>query len=160
MIYIINKIIRYFPSLLAFPQQFPRFIKHRKMPVFQDYTGSFHNGRKEGLWRGVYDDGSIRYEMNYHDDLQHGKTVRFHPNGKVEISENYINGERHGKYERFNTAGTPEETGTFVHGKKDGKWVWYDKYGREGVVAEFKDGQMTSMTDNTAKQQKDRNSGR
>ena len=78
----------------------------------------------------------------------------------MEISENYINGERHGKYARYNTAGTPEETGTFVHGKKDGKWVWYDKYGKEGVVAEFKDGQMTSMTDNTAKQQKSKTGGR
>ena len=49
------------------------------------------------------------------------------------------------------TAGTPEEMGTFVNGKKEGKWVWYDKYGQEGVVAQFKDGKMTSMQDNTAK---------
>ena len=60
---------------------------------------------------------------------------------------------RHGKYERYNAAGTPEEVGTFENGKKEGKWVWYDKYGQEGVVAQFKDGKMTSMQDNTAKKQ-------
>jgi antitoxin component YwqK of YwqJK toxin-antitoxin module len=67
-----------------------------------------------------------------------------------------VNGERHGKYERFNTAGIPEETGNFVHGKKEGRWVWYDKYGKEGVVAEFKEGQMTSMQDNTVKKEQKR----
>ena len=62
-----------------------------------------------------------------------------------------MNGVRDGKYERYNTAGYPEETGTFVNGMKNGKWIWYDKYGKEGVVAQFKEGQMTSMQDNTAK---------
>jgi antitoxin component YwqK of YwqJK toxin-antitoxin module len=98
--------------------------------------------------------------MNYHNDLQHGKTVRYHPNGKVEIAENYIDCERDGSYERYNEGCYPEEKGTFVKGRKQGKWIWFDKYGNEGIVAQFKDGFMTSMEDKTAKKQDSKDSRR
>ena len=40
------------------------------------------------------------------------------------------------------------EKGQFVNGEKDGKWIWYDEFGKEGVVAQFVGGKMTSMKDN------------
>ncbi len=69
-------------------------------------TGTISNGKKEGLWTFLREDGTKWSECEFLNDAAHGKVVSYHKNGQV----NYI--------------------GYFTNGKKTGMWMFYDEEGK------------------------------
>ena len=69
-------------------------------------TGTISNGKKEGLWTFLREDGTKWSECNFVNDVANGKVVSYHKNGQV----NYI--------------------GYFSNGKKTGMWMFYDDKGK------------------------------
>ncbi len=63
-------------------------------------------GKKEGLWKEYYLDGSLKSEGYYKEDKKTGKWKYYYPNGQL------------------------EETGEYVDGKPEGKWLWYYPSGK------------------------------
>jgi antitoxin component YwqK of YwqJK toxin-antitoxin module len=62
--------------------------------------------RKQGVWKEYYDDGNIKSEGEYEDDLKIKEWKYYYPSGKI------------------------EQRGSFLKGKLTGTWRWYFENGR------------------------------
>jgi len=63
------------------------------------------DGKKEGLWVKIYDNGVVQEERNYVNGVREGIYKSYYMNGEVEIIKNYKNGNLHGKYQTFYSDG-------------------------------------------------------
>lgn len=73
-----------------------------------DREGGLLEGKRDGMWRAFYDDGTPWAEHEYDAGLQIGAYRTWYPNGTLNIE---------GAYDRT--------------GKPTGEWVFYDPQGRE-----------------------------
>ena len=70
-------------------------------------------GRKQGLWERLHDNGNIWWRENYCDDKLHWLSEWFHEDGTLQFRVNYRNGEPHGLCEWFNYDGQLESLTIF-----------------------------------------------
>jgi antitoxin component YwqK of YwqJK toxin-antitoxin module len=84
------------------------------------------DGKKEGLMTDYYQDGSLKAERWFKNDIQVGKTTLYHKNGKIKEVQYYDQGTIHGGDTTFYESGAPEMLLNFDHGVKHGyvrKWL-------------------------------------
>jgi len=101
------------------------------------------NGKKEGLMRDFHQDGTLKAERFFENDMQVGKTTIYHKNGKIREVQYFKDGKLHGGDTTFYDDGKPEMVITFNTGNKDGylrKWgpdgslIYEAKYENEVLV--------------------------
>ncbi len=116
-------------------------------------------GLKQGYWKEFYNDGKLKAEGNYKDNIkngewkfyteneklkQQGKFNKngfqtgawkwFYEDGKQQKSEIFTNGVLEGETEEFDEAGNLITKGTYVEGNEDGPWIFVTSgYRQEGV---------------------------
>ena len=105
------------------------------------------NGHKQGLWRGKYPNGSIRYEGSFTNDQPVGEWKRFHENGKIKaLLHNFPNTDK-ASAELFDSNGVRFAKGNFKGTAKDSTWNYYNSIqlvGQENYSEGEKNG--TSLT--------------
>ena len=125
------------------------------------------DGKKSGLWKEYYVNGSIRSEGNYIADKKNGKWTYFFENGEEEQegyfkngkydglwqwyydtgelkrNENYYNGREDGTCIEYSKTGDILETGEYINGLKEG--VWVNNIGDHVEKGLYKDGLREGM---------------
>jgi antitoxin component YwqK of YwqJK toxin-antitoxin module len=106
------------------------------------------DGAREGPWKDLYPDGSVKAEGKYENGKPVGTWKYYHPDGKLEQTgkynkqgkpdgtwtwyfesgqlqreENYTNGQKDGLSEEYDENGNLVEKGEYLDGKEDGPWI-------------------------------------
>jgi len=109
------------------------------------------NGHKQGLWRGKYPNGSIRYEGAFVNDQPVGDWKRFHENGKIKaFLHNFPNSDK-ASAELFDSNGLRYAKGNFKGTAKDSTWNYYNNLrlvGQENYSVGLKNGRSLSFFEN------------
>lgn len=95
------------PADTVVPQNGPYEKKHPNGQV--SLTGEMRDGKREGLWKSFYEDGTPWSEGEYKNGVRHGKTVTWFENGKMRYEGVYTNGEQSGKWRYYNENGQLEK---------------------------------------------------
>ena len=118
--------------------------------------GLLLDGRREGLWIGLYESGDTAYVDRYANGVLDGSSELFYPNGQRSWIRFYVNdiprgltmswyenGQIkyrayfdevkndyfHGYYESYWENGEPETIGTYYRGYQAGEWLFFDSTG-------------------------------
>ena len=81
-------------------------------------SGSFKNGKREGIWETYYESGQLWYTSNYKDGGLNGLQVEYYQNGQLKMKGNLKFGRQDGLWEYFNEDGSLLRTETLKEGKK------------------------------------------
>ena len=76
-------------------------------------SGSFKNGKREGLWVSYHKNGKIGIKEIYKDGKRDGFYEMYYEYGQLLDKGNYKNGKRHGLWEYFNEDGSLKTTETW-----------------------------------------------
>lgn len=84
------------------------------------------NGLKQGLWRKIYPNGEIAYEVRFKDDNPIGVFKRFHENGNISVLMDYGNdGSKFSSVTMYSKRGNIMATGFYKEKLKDSIWSYY-----------------------------------
>lgn len=85
--------------------------------------------RKNGFLKHWLKNGQILCELNYVNNLAHGKYQEWNEDGNLRILSEYKNGQLHGFYKRWRRNGLVAEEGYYVNDKKQLGYKWYKPNG-------------------------------
>jgi antitoxin component YwqK of YwqJK toxin-antitoxin module len=97
-------------------------------------------GKREGLWKEYYLDGSLKSEGNYKNDKKTGKWKYYYPNGQLEETGEYENGKPVGKWLWYYPSGKLLREMSYYEGKPDGAFTEYDEDGNVTLKGEYLEG--------------------
>lgn len=80
----------------------------------------FKNGKRHGLLRKWYADGTQSYQAQYRNGRLHGAGNSWWPNGQMRSASNYVNGIAHGKQIQWYKSGAIFKEINLVQGKEQG----------------------------------------
>ena len=66
----------------------------------------YHNGKKVGLHRGWYSDGTPRFRYTFVDDRHEGEAIEWFENGQVYRKFHYVDGHEEGRQMMYDEEGT------------------------------------------------------
>ena len=81
-------------------------------------SGSFKNGKREGIWVSYHKNGNIGIKEIYKDGKRDSFYEMYYENGQLLDKGNYKDGSRDGLWEYFNEDGSLLRTETLKEGKK------------------------------------------
>ena len=81
-------------------------------------SGSFKNGKREGLWVSYHKNGNIGIKEIYKDGKRDGFYKMYYQNGQLKMKGNLKFGWQDGLWEYFNEDGSLLRTETLKEGKK------------------------------------------
>jgi antitoxin component YwqK of YwqJK toxin-antitoxin module len=99
--------------------------------------GFVENGQRIGIWKLYYENGKLKKQSVYLNNVENGEEIFWSESGKIQKKGSYINGKLNGKYEWFYDNGQKKQEGYFVDGKEDSTWSdWYEN-GKPKMVGHF-----------------------
>lgn len=126
----------FFPHLLCFSQKSVRPINGPRSE--RNVTDEL--GRRQGVWRYYYQDGDLREEINYVNNLQEGLNTKYFHGKKTQVECNYLGGRKDGEYKRYFLSGQTAVEGKYVFGQRDGQWIEYYEDGQTKSERGYKRG--------------------
>lgn len=109
-------------------QVFPSGVFHGKYEKKKHDTryGTFHYGKKVGLWTKYYHGGNLCYKRKYVNGLKEGVWKYWSGYGKLAERLTYHKDQLEGSYISYNyITGSITEKGEYHQGKKNGLWLRY-----------------------------------
>ena len=86
--------------------------------------GSYNNNIKVGKWKYYFDNGSLEQEGAYDKNGTYtGIWQWYYKNGKLRVKEEYFEGEREGEYIEYNEHNDIMLQGEYVNSLREGDWV-------------------------------------
>lgn len=79
------------------------------------------NGKKEGIYKKYYPDGSLRKTCFYLNNEINGDFIKFYENGTIKYKIPYVNGFKNGKYIRYYENGNIETEATYLNNRLEGE---------------------------------------
>lgn len=95
-------------------------------------------GRKQGLWKKVDDQGKLVYEGRFVNNVPTGEFRYYHETGELKSISNFLNGVHKVKTTMFHPNGKSASEGIFVDQIKDGEWKYWDTDGTLIAVENYK----------------------
>ena len=83
-------------------------------------------GKKQGLWRKDYPDGTIRYEGSFKDDQPDGIFRYYNELGKLKMVCFFYDKGRRSRAKGFDIEGNIISSGNYFGKEKDSVWTYYD----------------------------------
>ena len=102
-------------------------------------------GRKQGLWKKVDDQGKLVYEGRFVNNVPTGEFRYYHETGELKSISNFLNGVHKVKTTMFHPNGNSASEGIFVDQIKDGEWKYWDTDGTLIAVENYKLGVKEGM---------------
>lgn len=90
------------------------------------FAGELIKGKRNGLWKAYYKNGSLWSEGEFKNGLGEGYSHVYHTNGKVSTMGFYTNDNPSGVWQYFNEQGTMTHEIDYTQGRK-GKLTTYTK---------------------------------
>lgn len=99
--------------------------------------GFLENGTRTGIWKLYYENGKLKKQLTYQNNIENGEEIFWFENGNVQKKGSYVNGKLNGKYEWYFENGQKQQEGFFTMGKEDSTWnEWYEN-GKQKMVGHF-----------------------
>lgn len=103
--------------------------------------GYMQKGKRSGTWKLYHENGKLKKQTAYNDDIQEGPETFWLDNGTLQKNGTYVNGKLEGKYEWFYDNGKKKQEGHFLKGEEDGAWQdWYED-GTQKMKGQFLNGE-------------------
>ena len=96
---------------------------------------------KSYIKKEFFEDGSIKEEIEYLDNIKEGIRRKWHENGKLAKQGSMKEDRWHGKYEEWYEEGVPKVLGQYLEGRQDGEWLFFDREGTALPSLFFDNGQ-------------------
>ena len=100
------------------------------------------DGKKEGHWRNLYENGELKSEGNFKNSRQTGEWKFFFSGGVPEQIGNFANGSFDGEWKWFYKNGKPLRVEEYRKGKRDEKFVEFNESGDTVTLGSFIEGEM------------------
>ncbi len=108
--------------------------------------GIFTNsGKKEGLWKEYYPDGTLKATGSYENDLKVGDWKFYYINGQLEQQGEHIAGEPEGIWKWYYKSGKLLREESFMNGLADGVLTEYDEEGNIITQGDFIEGKKDGL---------------
>ncbi len=75
------------------------------------------------ILRQYYDNGNIRSEIEYQNNVPHGMFLAFHENGMLQLQTTYKHGKINGNYKVFDEFGDVVVEANYKDNLRDGKYI-------------------------------------
>ena len=98
------------------------------------------SGKKQGLWKEYYENGSLKSEGNYKDDKKTGKWKYYYKNGQLEETGEYVDGKPEGEWLWYYPSGKLLRKMSYYQGLADGEITEYDEDGNVTLFGEYLEG--------------------
>ena len=85
----------------------------------------FKNGKRNGVYKSYYEDGTILLESMYINGVQEGFEKCYYNNGKIKEENNFKNGERNGVCKTYSKDGQLLLEITYRAGLRNGQYIEY-----------------------------------
>lgn len=98
---------------------------------YKSLERNYLNGYTNGIEKGYYDNGGIKYSQNWNDGLLNGKKTIFYNKVGLYLKEeyNFVNGIKNGKYLSYYDTGEIETEADYINGIKSSLVLRYFKNG-------------------------------
>lgn len=84
---------------------------------------------QDGLVKSYYDDGKLKSEIIFTNNVREGEAKFYYENGKIKEERNYNNGKVEGLVKKYNKEGKLEEVFNIENGRRQGPTSLYDSAG-------------------------------
>ena len=84
---------------------------------------------QDGLVKSYYDNGELKSEINFSDNVREGDAKFYYENGNIKEERNYNNGKIEGLVKKYNKDGKLEEVFNIENGRRQGPTSLYDSAG-------------------------------
>jgi antitoxin component YwqK of YwqJK toxin-antitoxin module len=98
-------------------------------------------GKKEGEWNYLYDNGSVKAKGKYLNNLESGKWNYYTPVGKIEQTGSYKAGKYDGLWTWYYKEDSVKREEEYFNGKEEGEYVEYDEKGNTVAQGKYYDGE-------------------
>ena len=126
--------------------------------VFTDFDSSdtyvkikeeYHvvNGKKEGVYKSMYENGNIEIKCNYKNGKKEGVWEKWFKNGTLKYQGGYKNGQKEGTLKSWFSNGNLSFINTYKNGKKHGLCKNYSKTGSGLILCDknYENGKMVKQ---------------
>jgi len=83
------------------------------------------NEKKTGLWKGFYEDGSLRYEGSFRNDKPQGVFRYYDKSGRLKATNSFDDTGRKAWHKAYDSTGFLLAEGIYLNQKKDSIWTFY-----------------------------------
>ena len=82
-------------------------------------------GRKQGVWKKIYDTGGVLSEGTFKDNHQTGLFKYYYEGGKLKGTAEFYNDGINCSFTGYHENGKVEAVGNYINEKKDSVWKYY-----------------------------------
>ncbi|MDO7570346.1 MAG: hypothetical protein MUR17_07045 [Flavobacteriaceae bacterium] len=100
----------------------------------------------EEVKKEYFESGALKFEKNFKNKVQHGKTVFYFENGNRRIERNFKEGKMHGKEFWYFQNGQIGWEQNYDNGVPEAKWIYYSSDGIKQAEKVFKEGKEVSYS--------------
>jgi len=108
-------------------------------------TGTYKDGKREGMWISFWNNGNVENEGVFKDGKEHGLFESYYRNGQLKERKTYKEGREEGLVEQFNENGHLEYKGNYRDGKQHGLSEWFDKNSQLRYRGNYKKGEQEGL---------------
>ncbi len=87
------------------------------------------NGKKQGKWQKLYDDGKVRYQGQFKDDIPVGMFKYYYKKGQLQATINHFDNGKRSAAHMYYPNGEYKAVGLYYEEKKDSLWKYFDEQG-------------------------------
>jgi antitoxin component YwqK of YwqJK toxin-antitoxin module len=98
-------------------------------------------GKREGEWNFFYENGSLKADGKYSNNLESGKWSYYNTDGKIEQTGSYKNGKYDGIWIWYFKEDSIKREEEFYNGREEGEYVEYDETGNVIAKGKYYDGE-------------------
>ncbi len=91
----------------------------------EEYSRRKADFAKEGIYKAFFENGKIKEESEYKDDVLNGYRKLFREEGDLQIEETHKKGLFHGTYKSYYPNGQLESQGEYLENVMTGLWKYY-----------------------------------
>ena len=70
-----------------------------------DYVGNFEKGKRNGIFKEYYENGVLKGEVEYKNDIKDGIWRTYYENGQLELEGEFRDNKRKGKQKKYDENG-------------------------------------------------------
>lgn len=114
------------------------------MPLMsQDFNKTDSKGRRQGIWRGFYPNGQLRYEGQFKNDKCKGTFKYYDEQGNLKATNEFDKSGEKALNKTYAPNGRMIAMGYYQNQKKEGEWKYFDEAsGQLRLVEDNKEGKV------------------
>lgn len=101
---------------------------------------TYSYGKKHGPYEAYHDNGKIKFQYSYQNDLKEGKWYHYRENGNIYEECEYKNGKKEGTQITYRKNGEKMFVTTYVNDEKHGESLHYNPKGKLVARTQYKAG--------------------